>query len=145
MGPPMTIVADPVLVDPLVQLAPVQTESDGVHWITDFALQLSHRFAIVAFLAAVATGVLLFKASGAFGYALVTAALTSDVAIVLAGVALILARRRPVCRSEARGLLLFNGIIFAVAIYTMVFTRLTWIRIAIHPLTAAPQDVELPK
>jgi hypothetical protein len=149
MGLPMTVVADPASVDLLIEPVPAPAESERgsrvFEFILQLILQLSHRIAIGAFLLAAGTGFLLFKASASFGYVLIGVVGASDVAILLAGTALILARHRPAQRREARGLLIFNGIILALAVYTMVFTRLTWIRVALHPLTSAPQDVELPK
>jgi hypothetical protein len=137
-----TVAPDPT--QPASPPAPLPTPSRPDYFGTfiEVCLQISHRVAIIAFLCLIGTWYLMFKVDD-YHLPLVIAAGTADGAILFAAIALFCSRYRPKTRREARGLLIFTGVIFAVTIYTMVFTRMSWIRIKLQPVTSAPPQVEL--
>jgi hypothetical protein len=120
------------------------THRDYLGVFIEVCLQISHRVATVGFLSLIVSWYLMFKVAD-YHLPLIIAAATADGAILFAAIALFCSRNRPKTRREARGLLIFTGIIFAVSIYTMIFTRMTWFRIELQPVTSAPPQVELPR
>jgi hypothetical protein len=109
------------------------------HWL----LQASHRIGAIALLATLGTWVQMYRVQD-FHTPLAFAAGASDLGFCLALLARMFVHHNSRLRREANGIAIFNLVLFILAIYFIVFARLSVIR-ANAAAFFTPTELQTPK